>query len=242
MSRTRISVIALVIIFFTIAGLAGVRKFAQSRSKQLFGAIVERVETSEMRVALTFDDGPTEELVDSIIRVLDERQAKATFFVTGQHLEETPKAGQRLVSAGHELGNHSYSHERMVFRSQRFIRGEIERADSLIKSAGQRDPIYFRPPFGAKLITLPWYLAKTDRITIMCDVEPDSYPEVAGTADGIVKHVLERVRPGSIILLHIWYQSRATSLAAVGPLVDSLQARGYAVGTVGELMQRSPTM
>ncbi|HEX7122513.1 MAG TPA: hypothetical protein VF178_09115 [Gemmatimonadaceae bacterium] len=60
---------------------------------------------------------------------------------------------------------------------------------------------------------------------------------VAATPAGIVRHVLDRVQPGSIILLHVWYPRRATSLAAVAPLIDSLHARGYVVGTVRELMR-----
>jgi peptidoglycan/xylan/chitin deacetylase (PgdA/CDA1 family) len=71
----------------------------------------------------------------------------------------------------------------------------------------------------------------------MWDVEPDSYADVAATPDGIVRHVLSRVKPGSIILLHPWYASRATSLAAVGPLVDSLRARGFQVVPVRELLR-----
>lgn len=73
------------------------------------------------------------------------------------------------------------------------------------------------------------------RTTITWDVEPDSDPEVA-TPEGIVAHVLARVRPGSIILLHPWYASRATSLAAVPALIDSLHARGYRLETVGALL------
>ena len=70
----------------------------------------------------------------------------------------------------------------------------------------------------------------------MTDIEPDSYPDVAATPDGIVRHILDRVQPGSIILLHVWYPSRRTSLAAAGPLVDSLKARGYSVGPVRDLV------
>jgi peptidoglycan/xylan/chitin deacetylase (PgdA/CDA1 family) len=69
------------------------------------------------------------------------------------------------------------------------------------------------------------------------DVEPDSYADVAATPAGIVRHALSRVRPGSIILLHPWYASRATSLAAVGPLVDSLHARGFRVGPIRDLVR-----
>jgi len=228
--------IAAVVLLAVALSLAGLRSLARARGVQLFGRIVDRAETDERRVALTFDDGPAPGITDSIIRILAERRVQATFFVIGEVAAEHPELTARLATAGHELGNHTWSHDRMVLRPPAFYRQEVERSDSTIRAAGHLGPIYFRPPYGYKLIGLPWYLQRTGRTTVTWDVEPDSWPEVAATSDGIVRHVLDRVQPGSIILLHIWYPSRATSLAAVGPLVDSLRARGYRVGTVRDLL------
>jgi len=119
------------------------------------------------------------------------------------------------------------------------LRNEVERTDSLLRAVGQRDPIWFRPPYGYKLLGLPRFLERTRRTTVMWSIEPDSYADVAETPEGIVRHVLDRVRPGSIILLHPWYPIRRTSRAAIGPLVDSLHARGYRVETVGALIAAS---
>lgn len=224
-------------ILLAIVVIAGLRELARARTFQLFGRLVAHVDTPHRRVALTFDDGPTSKLADSLAGVLSARRVKATFFVIGADLAAAPRAGQLLAAAGHELGNHTFTHPHMVLHSPGFIRSQIDRTDSLIRAAGYRGQIFFRPPYGYKLFLLPWHLDRTNRTTVMWDVEPDSYPEVSATADGIVRHVLERVRPGSIILLHPWYESRATSLASVGPLIDSLQARGYTVGTVGDLLR-----
>ena len=78
---------------------------------------------------------------------------------------------QRIVDGGHELGNHSYSHPRMLFRSQAFIAFEIERTDALIHAAGQTGRATFRPPYGLKLFGLPYYLARTDRTTVLWDLD-----------------------------------------------------------------------
>jgi chitin deacetylase len=221
----------------TLALLAfGLRTLARSRTVQLFSAPVARVATTDSVVALTFDDGPTEPLTDSLIRLLRSRNVRATFFVIGAEVARAPDAARALVAAGHELGNHSYTHERMILRRPSDLRHEIERTDSLLRAAGMRAPIPFRPPYSYKLVSLPYVLWRTGRTTVMCDVEPDSYPEVAATSAGIVRHVLERVRPGSIILLHVWYPSRATSLAAVPMIIDSLRSRGYRFATVSELL------
>lgn len=239
MTRLRLRRLALGGIVGVLAialALVGLRHLARSRTVQLFGEIVHRVDTRDSVVALSFDDGPIASVADTLIAMLRARGVSATFFVTGNELAAAPSSGVALVAAGHELGNHTWSHERMVLVSPATIRDEIESTDSVIRAAGQRGPIRFRPPFGYKLFGLPWYLWRTGRTTVTWDVEPDSYPAVAATPEGIVAHVLERVRPGSIILLHPWYRSRATSLAAVPGIVDSLQARGYRVTTVGELL------
>jgi len=226
-----------VVLVAVVALLAGARALARSRTTQLAGRLVSRVETAERRVALTFDDGPTAAVADTLLAVLGARGVRATFFVTGRELAQAPDAARRMVAAGHELGNHTWSHRRMALVSERTVRAELEPTDSLIRRAGHEGPIHFRPPYGYKLWTLPRWLARAGRTTVTWDVEPDSYADVAATPEGIVRHVLERVRPGSIVILHVWYPSRRTSLAAVGPLVDSLRARGYAVGPVRDLVR-----
>lgn len=211
-------------------------KVSNSRTFQFFGEIVPRVETSQKVVALTFDDGPTPAATAQLLPLLRQHGARATFFVIGSELEQHLEAGRQIVEAGHELGNHSYTHQRMVLKTPAFIRDEIERTDQAIRAAGYAGEICFRPPYGKKLFLLPAYLSKTGRKTIMCDVEPDSYADVAEDADKIVAHVLERARPGSIILLHVMYESRDASLRAVPGILDGLKARGYEFKTVSELL------
>ena len=235
MQRGRVRWIGVTLLAVLVLLFAG-RQVARSRTYQLFGSLVSRVETDAPVVALTFDDGPVPAAAPALLEALGSRGVRATFFVTGAELEAAPDLGRDLVAAGHELGNHTHSHERMVLRSRRFLRAEVESTDSMIREVGHEGEIFFRPPYSFKLVGLPWYLHRTGRITVTWDIEPDSYPEVAASAEGIVEHVLDRVRPGSIILLHPWYRSRATSLAAVPILVDSLQARGYSVTTVGGLL------
>jgi peptidoglycan-N-acetylglucosamine deacetylase len=229
----------------TIAGIAlialaiattGLRALARARRVQVAGTLVWRAERSDKVVALTFDDGPARAPLDTILATLAARGVHATFFVIGAGIAESPGVAERLVAAGHELGNHTYSHQHMVFKSPATIRSEVERTDSLIRRAGHAGPIYFRPPYSYKLFGLPLYLRRTGRTTITWDLEPESFPEVAATSAGIVRYVLDRVQPGSIVLLHVWYRGGERSRAAVGPLIDSLQARGYRVTTVRDLL------
>lgn len=221
----------------TLMGLWGLYHLARSPDTQVFGRIVPRVDTTDRVVALTFDDGPDPAVLDEVLTMLGALGVRATFFVNGAELERAPESGRRLVLAGHELGNHSFSHRRMVFVSPSFVRREIERTDALIRSAGQPGRIYFRPPYGKKLFVLPWFLQQTGRVSITYDLAPDSVSPTI-SPERIVARVVEGVRPGSIVLLHIWYENRVTSRAAVPVLVRELRGRGYSFVTVGELLSR----
>jgi chitin deacetylase len=232
----KLYLLVLVIAAFLIVGSIASWQISRSRTFQLFGRIIPRVSTSQKVVALTFDDGPTPEATGQILSALDQQHVRATFFVTGAEMEKNMAEGKMIVAAGHELGNHSYSHERMVLVTPSFVRREVETTDKLIRDAGYQGEIYFRPPYGKKLFALPHYLSRTGRKTVTWDVEPDSYPEIAADSDRIAEYVLSRARPGSIIILHVMYPSRVESLKAVKKIVEGLRAQGYSFKTVSELL------
>lgn len=233
----RLAIAAAALVALVVAGSFGTLRLMDARSFQLFGQLVQHVDTAQPEVALTFDDGPTAGPTHEVIDTLRRAGAAGTFFAIGQDLEADPQIGRDIVAAGDELANHSYSHDRMVFRPMSFYVDEVERTDRLIRAAGQRGEILFRPPFSKKLVGLPWYLDQHGRTTVMWDVEPDSESGGQPDAATIVADTLRRVRPGSIVLLHVMYGSRATSLGAVGPIVAGLQARGYRLVTVSELLR-----
>lgn len=217
----------------------GTWQLSRSRTIQLFGEIVPRVETERRVIALTFDDGPRTNTVDEILAALAKHDVKATFFLCGAEIRDHPQAAARLVAAGHELGNHSWSHKRMVFKSPSFVASELERTDALIRAAGHRGPIHFRAPYCKKLVGLPWYLAKHDRTHVTFDVEPESDPALDADLQLLVSEVVANVRPGSIILLHPWYRGRERSRAAIPLIIEQLKDDGYEFVTVNELLTNS---
>lgn len=227
-------------LFLVLAGLAavliGVHFFSKSRTTQLFGGIIARVETERPVVALTFDDGPSVRFTPDVLTILRERGVKATFFLTGKETEENLPQARMIVSEGHQLGNHSYTHSNMMFMGPARIREEIERTDAAIRAAGYEGEIMFRPPYGKKLLTLPWYLSRHDRKTIMWDVEPESFPDVADDAAALASHVIEQTRNGSIIIMHVMYRSREVSRQALPLIIDSLRQRGFEFVTVAQLL------
>lgn len=206
----------------------------KANNVQLLGEVVSRVETNERVVALTFDDGPTPEAAQEVALVLRERQVRATFFLNGREVEAHPDVARALVDDGHELGNHSWSHPRMVFRSTSFVREELSSTDRALRQAGEQGPIHVRAPYGKKLLALPWVLDEQERTHVTWDVAPDS--KGSPSTEAIVAETLARVKPGSIVLLHAMYPSRENSRRALPALVDALIERGYRFVTVSELL------
>ncbi|WP_226679271.1 polysaccharide deacetylase family protein [Mesobacillus jeotgali] len=220
-----------IIITILFLFLLGTYKLMNSRSFQLFGGLTAQVNTDEKVVALTFDDGPTNK-VEDILPILEKYDAKATFFLIGNEIEKNPEAAQMIARAGHQIGNHTYSHNRMVLKSPSFINEEIEKTNKLIVKAGFNGEIDFRPPNGKKLLALPYYLNKQNIDTITWNLEPDSY--YTNSSDKI-NYIKNNIKPGSIILLHPMYDQTGEELKTLEGILKTLSAEGYRFISVNEL-------
>jgi peptidoglycan/xylan/chitin deacetylase (PgdA/CDA1 family) len=225
-------IVIIILVLLPLIG-SGVLRLSNSRTFQFFGRIVSRVDTQEMVVALTFDDGPSEH-TDEILSVLSSEGVKATFFLNGAQIEKSPDLARKIASAGHEIGNHTYSHKRMIFKSWGFIKGEIETTDELIREAGYTGEIHFRPPNGKKLILLPYYLSRNNRLTVMWNLEPNSIPGINSDGAEIARYVIDNAAPGSIILLHPMYDKHSRD--ALRDIITGLKDKGYEFKTVSEMM------
>lgn len=228
---------------FTLAAIgivAGVflsgRALSRSESYQLFGGLVARVDGAGPVVALTFDDGPTARYAPQVLAALDAVEVKATFYVNGLAVSKAPDVLEAIVSAGHEVGNHAWHHDRMVLMSPLRVRREIEETDAIIRAAGYDGPITFRPPYGAKLVVLPWVLAQMGRETVMWDVEPEDWDNLGGPAEDLAARAVAQAQDGSIIILHPMFESGASTRAAVPLIVGALRAEGFDFVTVSELL------
>ncbi|MCL1702639.1 polysaccharide deacetylase family protein [Lysinibacillus sp. Bpr_S20] len=211
--------------------LLGTYKLMNSRTYQLFGGLTNQVETNQKVVALTFDDGPADN-TNQILPLLEEYNAKATFFLIGAEIEKFPEEARRIAEEGHQIGNHTYSHNRMIFKTPSYYKDEIEKTDQLIRNTGYEGEIDVRPPNGKKLIGLPYYLNKNKRETITWNLEPDTFYT---TVSDKVKYVTENIEPGSIILLHPMYDKTGKALQTIEGILQELSNKGYKFVTVNEL-------
>ncbi|MCP3739410.1 polysaccharide deacetylase family protein [Rossellomorea sp. BNER] len=230
--KKRIVITSIVLLAFIIL-LFSSYKLMNSRTYQFFGGITSQVETDEKVVALTFDDGPSDH-VDQILSLLDRYNAKATFFLIGNELQKNLNEGKKIAGAGHQIGNHTYSHERMILKKPSFIKQEIEKTNTLIRKTGFKGEIDFRPPNGKKFIGLPYYLNKHQIDTITWNLEPDSYYT---SVQDQIDYVNENIKPGSIILLHPMYDDTGDKLKVIEGILESLSEKGYRFITVNELQK-----
>lgn len=218
--------------------LVGLYYFHKSPTTQLMGELISHKETTEKVVALTFDDGPSNlRLTSEVLDILDSFDIKATFFLVGEAMKSKPESVNEIVRRGHELANHSYSHKMMLFKSQNWLTEEIAKTDQLIVETGHTGEIYFRPPFGKKLLALPWYLSKHNRKTVTWDI--DIRPEAANmNLEKIHQQIEAELKPGSIILMHVLLSSRQKSRAALPEIIQGIKNKGYTFLKLSELLEK----
>jgi peptidoglycan-N-acetylglucosamine deacetylase len=204
---------------------------------------VVSVPLDEKLVALTYDDGPNPPHTQAMLELLALHGVKATFFLKGRNVEAFPESVLAVAQAGHEIGNHSYSHRPMLSLSKSAMREELVRAgDAIEQVLGQR-PVLFRPPYGLQGPGLKMALEDLGMPSILMSDHGLDWEET--DPELIASRVLESIGPGAIILLHDGHgdvdeptaqQNRAPSVAATGMIIEELKTRGYRFVTISELM------
>ncbi len=207
---------------------------------------------NQHRVALTFDDGPDARWTPMILDTLRSRGVKATFFVIGQNVDTHQRLLQREYDEGHEVGNHTYTHPNLSLTADRRSRLELDMTSSLLEAVLNRRVAFFRPPYfgdaepSTEIELHPVGIAsRRNYWTIGLHVDSEDWKELP--ADSIIKLVMERRRylneinlsrqdsARNVILLHDAGGDRSHTVAALGPLIDSLRANGDTIVLVSDL-------
>jgi len=201
--------------------------------------ILWRVETSEPVAALTFDDGPHPSSTHLILETLAQHDVAATFFLVGSKVESHTDLALQIVRAGHEIGNHSFSHSILSLLSMKRMRREIGRTDSLLRNLDKAHPKYFRPPvglFSRRLLDTAAEFGYTSVIGNVYPRDPQSLDK-----EKIIKRVIDRTEPGSIIILHDGGNSlradRSQTVDSVKEIIPRLKEKGFTFLTLSEMIQ-----
>ena len=180
----------------------------------------------EKYVALTFDDGPRRSTTERLLDGLKERGAKATFFLIGQQIEDNAALVTRMAEEGHQIGNHTWSHQRLDGAHPDEAAQEVERTEAALEALLGGGEYWLRPPYGQVSEGAEFGVP-----LVKWSVDPRDWE--SRDAGKVAQAILSHVEPGSIILLHDIYP---TSVDAALRVVDRLQAEGYWFVTVEELL------
>lgn len=156
--------------------------------------------TDDKVIALTFDDGPVPQ-TEKILNILQEHQTTATFFCIGNRIKGKEAILRKIDEQGHLIGNHSYSHGFLFdLKTTASLINDLELADAAIKNVIGKSPAFFRPPYG---VTTPGIARATKRLNFaVIGWNIRSLDTSIQDTQIILKRITDRLKPGSIVLLH----------------------------------------
>lgn len=190
-------------------------------------------------MALTFDDGPSES-TPALLALLREHNAKATFFVCGHNAKRLPHLLRAVADAGHEIGNHTWSHRRLDFKSKAFMRDEIARTQDLVEEITGLRPRLFRAPYGVRWLGLGAVQRELELQGVMwSSIGLDWKHSGAAVADRLTR----ASEGGAILCLHdgrILAENPDihSTLEAVRLLLPRLQERNLSITSVSAMLER----
>ena len=195
--------------------------------------IIKYSKSSRKVVALTFDDGPYFPYTSQILNILKDKQAPATFFVVGKHIEDYPKVLAEVAASGHAIGNHTYSHVCLPQAPYKQIVQELERNENLIVKNTGKKPHWFRPPGGNLSPSLIDIATDKGYHFALWNVDSEDWNDAP--PEYIQHKVFEEVVPGAVILLHDGGGVRSATVAALPGIIDNLRAQGFSFVSLDEI-------
>jgi peptidoglycan/xylan/chitin deacetylase (PgdA/CDA1 family) len=196
---------------------------------------ISEVSVEDRVLALTFDDGPHPENTPRLLEVLRERGVRATFYLIGELAERHPDVARMTSEAGHEIGNHTWSHRFLTRQSTREVEMELQRAHDSIERATGAPPTGLRPPYGAVTRSLArWVDHRFGYRTVNWSVDAADWEQPdAGT---IRDRLVAGAAPGAIVLVH---DPLTATVDAIPETIDRLLERDYRFVTVSDLIARA---
>ncbi|HEX7586116.1 MAG TPA: polysaccharide deacetylase family protein [Patescibacteria group bacterium] len=199
--------------------------------------------SNKNKIALTFDDGPDETHTPQILDILKKYNTKATFFVIGVNANQLPDLLKREVQEGHEIGNHTYTHPNISTISNNQFSLELNSVQNLFAGILGRNTRLFRPPYAEDIepetpeqINPLLFSSNAGYYTVAMHIDPSDWSSPG--VEQIVNDVISGAKSGqgNIVLLHDSGGDRTETVAALPKIIEGLQANGFELVTVSDLL------
>lgn len=199
---------------------------------------IYKAQTEEKVAALTFDISWGTKVPGPIMDILQEKNVKSTFFLSGPWVKKHPEFPKRLVAEGHEIASHGNEHVNYSEYSREWIKNDIMTAHQAIKEVTGVEPTLIRTPNGDwNDMVLETAQENGYKVIQWSNDSLDWKKE--RSVDQIINRVLEKAHPGAIILMHASDTCDRTP-AALPAVINGLREKGYKLVTVSELLEYGP--
>jgi peptidoglycan/xylan/chitin deacetylase (PgdA/CDA1 family) len=194
------------------------------------------------QIALTYDDGPNDPHTQHLLEMLAKHGIQATFFLIGRYIQQRPDIAREVAKAGHVVGNHTFSHPLLIFRSEAEIRQQLSSCRSALEDAIGQHSNLFRPPFGGRRPAVFRIARELGLQPVMWNVT--GYDWDAPPAAVVEQKIVKQIRGGDVILLHDGGHrqmgaDRYQTVIATDRLLTRFKAEGYELVTIPQMMGKA---
>jgi peptidoglycan-N-acetylglucosamine deacetylase len=223
----------------TAAAITAAGYQSMAPTGQWYGRTFTGLVRGTKQLALTYDDGPNDPHTLRLLEVLARHNVRATFFLIGRYVQQRPDIAREIVKAGHEIGNHTFTHPLLTFKSKAEIRRELSDCRSALQDAVGQHSNLFRPPFGGRRPAVLRIARELGLEPVMWNVT--GYDWNAPPAAVIEQKVTKQIRGGDVILLHDGGHKhmgadRSQTVLATDRLIARYKGEGYEFATIQEMM------
>ena len=207
---------------------------------QWFGRAFYGLRRGSKQIALTFDDGPNDPHTLNLLEVLSKHEVRATFFLIGRYVRQRPDIVQEIANQGHVIGNHTFTHPSLIWKTGSRVRKEIQQCrDAITDAVGEHSDL-FRPPWGTRRPGVFQIVRQLGLEPVMWNVT--GYDWNAPSAEYIEQKVTAKIRGGDVVLLHdgshaAFGTDRGKTIAAVEKLLTRYKDADYESVTIPEMMR-----
>lgn len=220
------------------AAIAGYQSIAPSG--QWYGRTFSGLKRGARQIALTYDDGPNDPHTLRLLEVLARHHIQATFFLIGGYLRQRPEIVREIVQAGHIVGNHTFTHPLLTFKSETEIRKELSDCRTALQDVIGEHSNLFRPPFGGRRPAVLRLARELGLEPVMWNVT--GYDWNSPSASVIERKVTGQIRGGDVILLHDGDHKkmgtdRSQTVIATDRLISTYTSQGYDFVTIPQMLR-----